>query len=378
MGTRVRIPLGSYLSMESQVKKLETSLDCPPPVGTSLGAGGGKGIIEALSDVSGLELVEKLIRDKLLCDIPQLSEVGKYLLGLGGKRIRPVLVLLCSEAFGTTGPSSEVIQVAAGIELIHMATLLHDDIIDRAETRRHQPSAFVKFGPTATLLAGDFLFSRAFGLCADLDPQIIRWTENSCVLLSEGELLEPLSSNCMTIERCIDIHRRKTGSLFALAAQCSAFLSGKSEVQIESARRFGERLGIAFQMIDDILDVKSSSKTLGKPAGQDLRERKPSLPNVIWLNAKSPLANHIFDSNNGEPSSELVESALAEMTDSGIIAQAQELTVHIASQARIDLEGVVNESKQIERHAGSTRTINPNKAQQKLLRLIDYIVERDW
>jgi octaprenyl-diphosphate synthase len=144
----------------------------------------------ALSLIPELQNVEQRIRDTFRSDVTLMREVPDYLLRLGGKRIRPALTLLVSKALGIDPINEDVFNVSAGIELIHMATLLHDDIIDDSPVRRHQQSPYAKFGTPATLLSGDFLLTRAFGLCAKLDDTIITATEQACIELVEGEALE--------------------------------------------------------------------------------------------------------------------------------------------------------------------------------------------
>jgi geranylgeranyl pyrophosphate synthase len=154
------------------------------------------GVSKMLAGLQGMKEVETLISSKLTSDAELLETIPAYLLGLGGKRIRPAMTLLVSRAFGSKSvefPVAEVIDVAAGIELIHMATLLHDDIIDKSPLRRHKQSPFLKFGLGNSLLAGDFLLVRAFSLCARLDRYVIDATEQACIELTEGEILETAS-----------------------------------------------------------------------------------------------------------------------------------------------------------------------------------------
>lgn len=225
--------------------------------------------------------VEKLVSSKFESDAKLLREIPDYLFNLGGKRIRPYLAILMGKALGLDPIPLSLIQISAGIELIHLATLLHDDIIDKSTKRRNSSSPFIKYGAPNTLLVGDFLLVRAFSLCAHLDKYIVERTEVACIELTEGEIEEvPLSQREATIEKSIEITRRKTASLFRLATESAAFIA-RGEPCIELAN-FGEYLGIAFQLLDDILDVASSEDILGKQIGTDIREKKPSVLNILW------------------------------------------------------------------------------------------------
>ena len=283
---------------------------------------------------AGLAEVEKLIRDKFASDAELLREIPSYLLSLGGKRIRPLLCMICARALGMKRPSRELIEVAAGIELIHMATLLHDDIIDKSPVRRHKQSAFLRFGVPNTLLAGDFLLVRAFSLCARLDRFIIEATEKACVELTEGEIEEvPLSQATLSLEQVLQIARRKTASLFRLACESAAHLSVAEDLVTREMADFGESLGIAFQILDDILDVISDEETLGKKAGQDIREQKPSCVNAIWLSTGSKLAANLRDAGATQ-SDEYVALALTEIRSSGVIAEARKLALEYVGRAQ--------------------------------------------
>lgn len=286
----------------------------------------------ALSDLDGLERVEKRIKGLISSDVAVLAEAPLYLLELGGKRVRPLLTLLVSKALGVKTPSESLIDIAAGIELIHMATLLHDDIIDNSMTRRHRQSPLARYGEQATLLAGDFLFVKAFGLCAKLDRYVIERTEEACVALTEGELLEAQPMIVTQLASCLEISRRKTAALFKLASQCGAHLSGASDEVTTLLGSFGEDAGIAFQVVDDILDVSSTDDLLGKATGSDLRERKPSVVNALWLRHQSQLANEILNSST-TLSATIIEQAKREMLELGVLEEARQIAKSYADKA---------------------------------------------
>jgi octaprenyl-diphosphate synthase len=262
-----------------------------------------------------------------------MRDIPDYLLKLGGKRIRPALTLLCAKALGTS------------IELIHMATLMHDDIIDQSPVRRHKPSPYAKFGTPLTLLSGDFLLTRAFGLCAKLDDAIITATEQACIELVEGEALEtPLYSEQHTLNTSIVIAERKTASLFRLAAYCAGYLSGSKPSTNKHLESFGQALGIAFQMIDDILDVTSDEATLGKKPGIDIIERKPSLVNVLWLESGDPLSKRLLVAPHGNDEEQFNKAALDALRNGSIISCAKEYARSYGEKAATSLRAALSEA----------------------------------
>lgn len=309
-------------------------------------------LLRSIGSLSGLDRVEDLIKSKLRSQAPLLEEIPLYLLTLGGKRMRPVSTLMVAKALQVFEPDQKLIDVAAGIELIHMATLLHDDIIDKSPLRRHRKSPFAKYGVPNTLLSGDFLLVRAFSLCSRLDSFVVDATEDACIDLTEGEILETtLFRSAHTIETSIEIARKKTASLFRLAAKSAAHLAGAGAQATECFGIFGEKLGIAFQIIDDILDVTSDESMMGKQAGIDLRERKPSLVNVLWLKSGSDLSKKLLTKPAGDEEL-FIEKALAELRDGPVIRQATaiartfgEEAAHALDQAtafapRVDQDGM--------------------------------------
>jgi geranylgeranyl pyrophosphate synthase len=265
------------------------------------------------------------------------------------------------------GPAinDRLLDVSAGIELIHMATLLHDDIVDQSPVRRHKPSPFAVYGTSATLLSGDFLLTRAFGLCARLDRTIIEATEQACIELVEGETLEtPLTAQQHSVDSSITIARRKTAALFRLAAFSAAHLCGVDDRTKDACARFGEALGVAFQIIDDILDVISDQATLGKQPGLDILERKPSIVNVLWLESGDPRAQRLL-TPPGEIRDEqgFASAAIAHLRDSAVIASAKRLATTYAEDARSQLlEGL--------------RSSGPTPAGSALSAVIDFALER--
>ena len=199
-----------------------------------------------------------------------------WLIHSGGKRLRPLLLLLAAKGFGYDGDKH--IKLAAIIEFIHTATLLHDDVVDASELRRGQSTANAVFGNEASVLVGDFLYSRAFEMMVDVDQMLVMdvlaKTTNT---IAEGEVLQLLNCNDpdTSEERYLTVIRNKTAKLFEAATRLAAMISGQDEVMQQSLANYGMHLGIAFQLIDDALDYSADSSTLGKNIGDDLAEGKP-------------------------------------------------------------------------------------------------------
>lgn len=268
--------------------------------------------------------VEALVRSKFKSDSKPLSEIPQYLFDLGGKRIRPLLALLLGKALKLSPVPKDLIEISAGIELIHLATLLHDDIIDKSQKRRNATSPYAAFGISSTLLSGDFLLVRAFSLCAHLDPYIIEKTEIACIELTEGEIDEiPLNEQRATLAMSLEIARKKTASLFRLATESAGFIAGLPQEQINFLSTFGERLGVSFQILDDILDVTSSDDVLGKPVGTDIREKKPTAINTLWLESDDPASEILLIPET--PNNEQIQKALTHLRGSKIISEAKAL-----------------------------------------------------
>jgi len=320
----------------------------------------------AMKLVPELSRVEEVIRKAFKSDVVPMREIPDYLLSLGGKRIRPVLTLLCAKALGGKEISNKLLDVAAGIELIHMATLMHDDIIDQSPIRRHKQSPYAKFGTPLTLLSGDFLLTRAFGLCARLDEVAIAATEQACIELVEGEALEtPLHIERHSLETSLTIAKRKTASLFRLAAFCAAHLTGTSDITASNLSDFGENLGIAFQIIDDVLDVTSTEDVLGKQPGLDIIERKPSVVNVIWLASEDPESKRLLETPIPGEEAAYAANSLKKLVSSPYVASAKDLAKSYGDKARKSLNSALTN------HDGGSQ-----EAAEALYSVIDFALGR--
>ncbi|WP_116367536.1 polyprenyl synthetase family protein [Parahaliea mediterranea] len=225
------------------------------------------------------EAVNRLIVEQLHSDVDMVENVGHYIVDAGGKRLRPLLALLCGAALGGCGERH--ITFAAVIEFIHTATLLHDDVVDISTLRRGRPTANAEFGNAPSVLVGDFLYTRAFQLMVTLDDRdILRHMADTTNTIAEGEVLQLVrAGNPDTTEAdYLEVITRKTAILFAAACYGAATLSGLAEPARRQLTDFGLNLGIAFQMIDDVLDYEGDPATMGKNVGDDLTEGKVTLP----------------------------------------------------------------------------------------------------
>src|SRR5438128_6976599 len=231
-----------------------------------------------------LELVEDNLKRAIRSREQILTDIAAHLIYGGGKRVRPMVTLLAFLAFGGK-KTQDIVDIATAIELIHTATLLHDDIIDEAETRRGKESAYKKFGLKSTLVADDFLFIKAFEFAGKFDETVVQWTADACTHLTEGEMLQGIfnRNRNVTVQDYLEIVRRKTASLFQTGAKVGAYLAGAGRPLVEEIGRCGLNLGIAFQIVDDVLDVVGHKELLGKPTGIDLQDGNPSLPIILAL-----------------------------------------------------------------------------------------------
>lgn len=227
--------------------------------------------------------VNKVIRLQLHSEVPLVNQISEYIISAGGKRIRPVLVLLVANAYQYQGKHHH--ELAAIVEFIHTATLLHDDVVDESSLRRGRKTANALFGNAASVLVGDFLYSRAFQMMVTINSmQVMQILADATNVIAEGEVLQLLNMHDpdVTEARYLQVIRSKTAKLFEAAAQIGALIAGARPDQIEAAAEYGRSLGTAFQLIDDVLDYSGNADEIGKNVGDDLREGKPTLP-LIYL-----------------------------------------------------------------------------------------------
>lgn len=225
--------------------------------------------------------VDELIRNSLDSDVVLIRQIAEYIIGSGGKRLRPMLVVLAARACGYMGPHH--ITLAAIIEFIHTATLLHDDVVDESDMRRGKESAHAVWGNAASVLVGDFLYSRSFQMMITVESmRVMEVLSDATNTIAEGEVEQLLNMHDPEIseERYFSVIEKKTAKLFEAACQLGAVLSGQPELE-SSLARFGRELGAAFQVADDVLDYTADAATLGKNIGDDLAEGKPTLPLIL-------------------------------------------------------------------------------------------------
>ena len=233
--------------------------------------------------------VNQCIQDKLQSEVVLINQIGQYIVNSGGKRLRPVLHLLASHAFGYQG--LQHIECAALIEFIHTATLLHDDVVDASELRRGNDTANAVWGNEASVLVGDFLYSRAFQMMVHIDNmRVMAILADATNTIAEGEVQQLLNIHDAdtTEERYLHVIHSKTAKLFESATQLAAVLSNQAPEVETSVARYGMHLGTAFQLVDDMLDYSESSDDIGKNIGDDLAEGKPTLPLIYSMRNGTP------------------------------------------------------------------------------------------
>ena len=228
--------------------------------------------------------VDRVIAQRLDSEVPLVGEVARYIISAGGKRLRPVLLLLTCGALGYTG--SQRHNLAAVVEFIHTATLLHDDVVDESTLRRGHPTANENFGNPASVLVGDFLYSRAFQMMVDANSmRVMQTLADATNVIAEGEVLQLMNMHNASLdeEGYLRVIRSKTAKLFEASARLGAILAG-SPAAIETAcADYGQALGTAFQVIDDVLDYDGNAAEMGKNLGDDLREGKTTLPLILAM-----------------------------------------------------------------------------------------------
>ena len=242
-------------------------------------------LTDLLSPIAAdMSRVDAVIRERLTSEVALINTVSDYIIAAGGKRMRPALVLLVSRALGFQG--KEMHELAAVVEFIHTATLLHDDVVDESDMRRGRKTANAAFGNATSVLVGDFLYSRAFQMMVSTNRiQVLQILADATNVIAEGEVLQLLNMHDPETDEAayLRVIRFKTAKLFEAAARIGAVLANATPEVQEQAATYGQALGTAFQLVDDALDYAGDSATLGKNVGDDLREGKPTLPLIIAM-----------------------------------------------------------------------------------------------
>ncbi len=310
-----------------------------------------------------LQKVEEEFCRQSVSSVPAITEIGQYLQFSGGKRLRPALLLLAAKFCGYEGPSA--IRLAAVVELIHTSTLIHDDVIDEADMRRGRPSTNSRWGNHLSVLAGDWLYMQAFNIAVtERNFKILDLLIRLAQVMVEGELLQLTRLRRIDVseEEYLDLADRKTASLFSACMRLGAVLGGKNEGQEMQLGAYGTNLGLAFQVIDDLLDFTSSEEKLGKPIGNDLREGKVTLPLIYMLRNCDPEEVRKVSSVLDERGFRSVrfEDILALVERNGTVAEARNRAHQFAETAKGCLNGF------------------PESQYKEALRsLADFIVERE-
>lgn len=233
--------------------------------------------------------VDEIIKQQLTSRVPLVSKIGDYIISAGGKRLRPLLVLLGGKALGYEGENLRLL--AATIEFLHTATLLHDDVVDMSGMRRGRSTANAMWGNAPSVLVGDFLYSRSFEMMVELGSMpVMKILSQATRIIAEGEVLQlsKVRDASTSEETYMEVIRGKTAMLFEASTHSAAALAGASDQAREALRQFGDHLGVAFQLVDDLLDYKGDAETLGKNVGDDLAEGKPTLPLIYTMREGTP------------------------------------------------------------------------------------------
>ncbi len=247
-----------------------------------------------------MALVDEVIRQRLSSRVALIDQISHYIINAGGKRIRPRLVLLFAQALGFAG--SERHELAAIVEFIHTATLLHDDVVDESALRRGRATANAMFGNAASVLVGDFLYSRAFQMMVSVNRmRVLEVLADATNVIAEGEVLQLMNMHDpdLAVADYLQVIRFKTAKLFEASARLGAVLAGADTVLEEACADYGRSLGTAFQLVDDLLDYEGNSDELGKNVGDDLREGKPTLPLLVAMergtNSERAMIRHAIE-----------------------------------------------------------------------------------
>jgi len=297
----------------------------------------GRRLLAALGLVADkLRQVEEELEARTRSSIPTISLIGDYVVEGGGKRIRPALLLLCSRLLGYEGRRD--VLYAAVVEFIHTATLVHDDIIDSAETRRGRASVNRRWGNELTVLFGDYLYMKAMGMALDEgDLRVLRLLSDVTLQMTEGEILgsERRGSIDIGLPDYLEIVRRKTALLFGASCRIPAYLLEEGEAHVETLWSFGLALGVAFQLQDDLLDYTASEKELGKPVLSDLREGKLTLPLILSLPKMTRAERKLIETVVHEEGFHTVPTGqLLEIVDrTGSLAEAREMIERYGAEA---------------------------------------------
>ena len=284
--------------------------------------------------------VDAVIHRRLASEVVLINQISHYIVSAGGKRLRPMLVLLFSRALGFEGP--ERFEMAATVEFIHTATLLHDDVVDESSLRRGRQTANALFGNAASVLVGDFLYSRAFQMMVSVERmRVLEVLADATNVIAEGEVLQLMNMHDpdISVEDYLRVIRYKTAKLFEASARIGAVLSGSDAALEAACAAYGQALGTAFQIVDDLLDYEGTTAALGKNVGDDLREGKPTLPLLAAMSRGTPeereLIRHAIQNGEVERLDEIVaivrRTGALDITREAARAEAERARAHISA-----------------------------------------------
>lgn len=319
-----------------------------------------------LTPISGdMQSLNEVIRTRLSSDVALINQISAYIIEAGGKRIRPALLLLTSQAIANGAPIQHHLDMAAVVEFIHTATLLHDDVVDESNLRRGRATANAAFGNAASVLVGDFLYSRAFQMMvAPNEIKILQILADATNTIAEGEVLQLMNMHDPDVneERYMQVIHYKTGKLFEASSALGALLAKASPEQFQAAEAYGRHIGTTFQLVDDILDYTASAEQMGKNAGDDLREGKPTLPLIYLLERGTP------------DQKALIKTAIEQAEELPDNMFQQVYAAIMASHAISYTEEVAKREAQLAKDCLSC--FPNNAAKESLLNLCDYSLQR--
>lgn len=307
-----------------------------------------------------MQQVDRVIGERLNTDVPLVKEVAQYIISAGGKRLRPALLLLFSGALGNQ--HQDKFTLAAVVEFIHTATLLHDDVVDESTLRRGHTTANERFGNAPSVLVGDFLYSRAFQMMVGLnDMRVMQVLAETTNIIAEGEVLQLMNMRDASLDEAayLRVIRSKTAKLFEASARLAAILAGASAAVEEACANYGQALGTAFQVIDDVLDYEGDSEVLGKNLGDDLREGKVTLPLICALRMASSEEQQLVRQAIADGDLSQQDAILQIIQSCGALSAAR---TYAASEARRALSAIA--------------VLTPNDHTAALLQLAEGLLER--
>lgn len=281
-----------------------------------------------------MQRVDQVISERLTTDVPLVREVAQYIISAGGKRLRPALLLLMSGAIGSQHPHRHTL--AAVVEFIHTATLLHDDVVDESTLRRGRETANERFGNAASVLVGDFLYSRAFQMMVDVDQmRVMQVLSDATNVIAEGEVLQLMNMHDVSIDEAayLRVIRSKTAKLFEASARLAPILAGADPKTEAVCATYGQALGTAFQVIDDVLDYEGNSDELGKNLGDDLREGKVTLPIICALRKASATQQQMIHSAIEQGDLTNLQNILGIVAETGALESARSSAMAEAQRA---------------------------------------------